>query len=106
MDNDASAIGLLALLITLGGCIGVGVVSSSVWEAVGRAVAPVLFLGVILYIVLDLGPIPADGLGQALAIATTLGTLIFLLPAAAIVAAVASIISNGGRLRRTPEDKT
>ena len=106
MDSDVIAIGLLAILIALGACIGIGVISSSAWNAIGMAVPLMLLLAFIFYLVFlnDADP-GVDGLAQALGIALIVETLKYLLPAAAFVAAVASIISNGGRLRRAPKDK-
>jgi hypothetical protein len=97
-------------LATLGVWVGAGIVSTSVRSAIGRSVTGTLLLGVILYVVLEDSLDEANPtvgvLDEALALATTLGALLVLLPAAAIVAAIAFKASNDGRLHRAPEDKT
>jgi hypothetical protein len=103
VHDAGTAIGLLVLLLLFGACVGAGMISGSVWHAVASAVALVLVLAFVLFIIIRVINPTQDG--DLIAGILILSLFKYVLPAAAVVAAVASIISNGGRLRRTQKDK-
>jgi len=95
---------VIAGAVTLAVWVGAGIVCKTWRKAVGIAVAWTLSLGLVFsYIAASAGS--DRQIVESLARSLVVEALAYLLPAAAVVAAVTSLVSNFIRRHRTQQDK-